>query len=345
MDIGGTVKHWNPALLELISLRTPIKGDLVERNRYDWSWGEQDGGAGHVGTVVDGVTEASWLRVQWTGGGQNNYRYGADGKYDVKLAVSRGCGPACSLSHSSDGLCLVCGDNWGPHSDHNCNKDGFKGRRGAWIVSTALQVGSKVKLSGSFEGVSDAAKGPLAVGDAGEIIEIGSTGRRRVEAKTGRKVGKVWWYDIAALELVGSSTAPTILQPAVVASTSKGCDASCSANHSSDGLCLVCGDKWGPHSGHNCNKDGFKGRRGAWIVASALTGSDAHTGFMVCGCAHQSGKERHPIDSSRHHLDGSCKWDCCGQSWSAESCTAARSTSLRIHSGVCKKRKSAHKAA
>ena len=61
VDIGGTVKHWNPALLELISLRTPVKDDIVERNVHDWSWGEQDGGIGRIGKVVEAVTEAGWI--------------------------------------------------------------------------------------------------------------------------------------------------------------------------------------------------------------------------------------------------------------------------------------------
>lgn len=66
----------------------------------DWKWGQQDGGEGHVGTVVevrtadtpsspeDGgsslVTPRAVL-VQWDNGSRCNYRCGIDGKYDLLL--------------------------------------------------------------------------------------------------------------------------------------------------------------------------------------------------------------------------------------------------------------------
>ena len=51
--------------------------DYVEGLRVvrgpDWEWGEQDGGAGHSGTVM-GRDSSGWLRVRWDTGGDNSYR-------------------------------------------------------------------------------------------------------------------------------------------------------------------------------------------------------------------------------------------------------------------------------
>ena len=59
----------------------------------DWEWGDQDGGEGHVGTVV-GVGEISdssgrAVVVQWDCGGRpGNYRCGLGGKYDLRVLDS-----------------------------------------------------------------------------------------------------------------------------------------------------------------------------------------------------------------------------------------------------------------
>ena len=54
---------------------------------------------------------------------------------------------------------------------------------------------------------------------------------------------------------------------------------------------------------------------------SAAAGT--HSGRMVCQCSHGSGSEAFPIVSSRVHLNGTCKWDCCGANWKETACTAA----------------------
>jgi len=42
-----------------------------------------------------------------------------------------------------------------------------------------------------------------------------------------------------------------------------GCGPTCGRSHSGDGDCLVCGQGWGNHNGHNCS--GGRGR-GSWRV-------------------------------------------------------------------------------
>lgn len=57
----------------------------------DWQWRDQDGGEGHVGTIVeigqDGSSSspARTAVVQWDSGSRTNYRCGYDGKHDLRL--------------------------------------------------------------------------------------------------------------------------------------------------------------------------------------------------------------------------------------------------------------------
>ena len=60
----------------------------------DWVWDNQDGGEGHVGTVVD-VEESSFsdgsraaVVVQWDCGERCKYRCDLDGKYDLRVLDS-----------------------------------------------------------------------------------------------------------------------------------------------------------------------------------------------------------------------------------------------------------------
>ena len=54
----------------------------------DWEWGNQDGGEGHVGTVVEvGETSSNGGRavvVQWDCGERCRCRCGLEGKYDLR---------------------------------------------------------------------------------------------------------------------------------------------------------------------------------------------------------------------------------------------------------------------
>jgi len=40
----------------------------------DWKWGDQDGCPSAVGTVVAGLADDGWIRVQWNTGETNSYR-------------------------------------------------------------------------------------------------------------------------------------------------------------------------------------------------------------------------------------------------------------------------------
>lgn len=56
----------------------------------DWRWKDQDGGEGHVGTVIDiglphrTIPERTVL-VQWDNGVKTNYRTGYQGAYDLRV--------------------------------------------------------------------------------------------------------------------------------------------------------------------------------------------------------------------------------------------------------------------
>jgi hypothetical protein len=58
----------------------------------DWSWGNQDGKQGGTGVTQGayGEEEDGWVRVKWDHDGYTeNYRMGAGGKYDLKVAPAR----------------------------------------------------------------------------------------------------------------------------------------------------------------------------------------------------------------------------------------------------------------
>merc|ERR1712232_66125 len=51
----------------------------------DWSWGDQDGGWGNVGIIIDGPRNG-WCTVRWASGMENGYRVGAGGQFDLQLS-------------------------------------------------------------------------------------------------------------------------------------------------------------------------------------------------------------------------------------------------------------------
>ena len=64
----------------------------------NWSWGDQDGGEGHVGTVVEvGQGGGSVVMVQWDCGNRCRYRCGEEGKYDLRVFDSAPTGEHVSI--------------------------------------------------------------------------------------------------------------------------------------------------------------------------------------------------------------------------------------------------------
>ena len=72
----------------------------------DWAWQDQDGGPGHVGTLVTigqlhGDCPAGTVKIIWDTGAAQNYRVGYDGQYDLRLVDhgTSGVSQECECSH------------------------------------------------------------------------------------------------------------------------------------------------------------------------------------------------------------------------------------------------------
>jgi len=72
----------------------------------DWKWQNQDGGEGHVGTVVEigksskSNTPDKTVVVQWDSGFRTNYRVGYQGFYDLRVYDQAPTGKYCCISFS-----------------------------------------------------------------------------------------------------------------------------------------------------------------------------------------------------------------------------------------------------
>jgi E3 ubiquitin-protein ligase mind-bomb len=68
-----------------------IKCGLRVVRGADWEWGDQDGGEGYVGTVIEVGGQGSsknpsgTVTVVWDSGARGNYRAGFKGKYDLRI--------------------------------------------------------------------------------------------------------------------------------------------------------------------------------------------------------------------------------------------------------------------
>ena len=87
-------------------LRSAQLGVRVRRGP-DWKWDDQD--AGGAGTTKEGANAEGWVAVKWDAGGENNYRVGAQGEYD--LMVARDPMPAV-LRFAQSGLRVRRGPDW-----------------------------------------------------------------------------------------------------------------------------------------------------------------------------------------------------------------------------------------
>ena len=66
------------------------KGTRVCRGK-DWKWGDQDGNDKQHGEIVGWAGEVgasdNWVKVKWDNQCQNNYRWGAEGAYDLMILI------------------------------------------------------------------------------------------------------------------------------------------------------------------------------------------------------------------------------------------------------------------
>jgi len=74
---------WNKS----VTVSNCKEGTRVIRGK-DWKWGNQDGGVGSLGTVIGPGSNwmGGWCQVQWDNGECSNYRFGAEGKFDLFIA-------------------------------------------------------------------------------------------------------------------------------------------------------------------------------------------------------------------------------------------------------------------
>lgn len=148
----------------------------------DWKWGNQDGGEGHVGTVVVVGRSGSvsspdkTVVVQWDGGTRTNYRCGYQGAFDLCLFDN---GPA-GVVHSnvtcneckkqaiegirweccdcvSLNLCSSCYMNDKHPLDHGFNRVEARGKPGVFVGNRLGKC--KVEAKGIFAG-SQVMRGP-----------------------------------------------------------------------------------------------------------------------------------------------------------------------------------------
>ena len=88
----------------------------------DWTWGEQDGGEGHVGTVAEvlkggevnqGCSGPCVVTVQWDCGNRCRYRCGVGDRYDLRVIDSAPAGEEHVHTNITEGkninfnLCVV----------------------------------------------------------------------------------------------------------------------------------------------------------------------------------------------------------------------------------------------
>ena len=90
----------------------PISPGMRVVRGPDWSWEDQDGGEGFVGTIVNDSNKSlshpeGTVLVRWDHGKQSNYRVGHNSTYDLRLVDN---GPI-GIKHM-DKSCKNCGDEF-----------------------------------------------------------------------------------------------------------------------------------------------------------------------------------------------------------------------------------------
>lgn len=155
-----------------ISVKYPIIGAKVVRGK-DWGYGNQDGGEGNIGTIVEKSGRNGWVEVKWKECNTNLYRIGCDGMYDLYFATEKDAllqeamerfpvgtsfhpahayreGEYCTITkdsvfiiNSDEIIASVNGENWiDPNSENqiygNTNYNRFVYYQGKWAIKANI---------------------------------------------------------------------------------------------------------------------------------------------------------------------------------------------------------------
>nr|XP_008539262.1 PREDICTED: E3 ubiquitin-protein ligase MIB2 [Equus przewalskii] len=186
----------------------------------DWKWGQQDGGEGGVGTVVElgrhgsPSTPDRTVVVQWDHGTRTNYRAGYQGAHDLLLYDNAQTGVRhpniicdCCKKHGLRGMrwkCRVCFDydlctQCYMHSKHDLAHafERYETAHSRPVMLSPRQGLPRIPLRGIFQGAK-VVRGPDwewgsqdgGEGKPGRVVDI-----RGWDVETGRSVASVTWAD------------------------------------------------------------------------------------------------------------------------------------------------------
>ncbi|XP_054440160.1 E3 ubiquitin-protein ligase MIB2 [Pteronotus mesoamericanus] len=186
----------------------------------DWKWGQQDGGEGGVGTVVElgrhgsPSTPDRTVVVQWDHGTRTNYRAGYQGAHDLLLYDNAQIGVRhpniicdCCKKHGLRGMrwkCRVCADYDLCTQCYLSNKhdlthafERYETAHSRPVMLSPRQGLPRIQLRGIFQGAK-VVRGPDwewgsqdgGEGKPGRVVDI-----RGWDVETGRSVASVTWAD------------------------------------------------------------------------------------------------------------------------------------------------------
>ncbi|XP_020027003.1 E3 ubiquitin-protein ligase MIB2 isoform X1 [Castor canadensis] len=186
----------------------------------DWKWGQQDGGEGGVGTVVElgrhgsPSTPDRTVVVQWDQGTRTNYRAGYQGAHDLLLYDNAQIGIRhpniicdCCKKHGLRGMrwkCRVCFDydlctQCYMHNKHDLTHafERYETAHSRPVTLSPRQGLPRISLRGIFQGAK-VVRGPDwewgsqdgGEGKPGHVVDI-----RGWDVETGRSVASVTWAD------------------------------------------------------------------------------------------------------------------------------------------------------
>jgi len=118
-----------------------VRAGMRVRRGPDWAWGDQDGGVEAIGVLVEVVDSEGWARVRWSNGSEQEYRWGAEEKYDLRLVDLELLPRLIPLKR---GMHVIRGIDWEAGVPGYANQDGGVGRVG--VVLGDAQVGDWVRV-------------------------------------------------------------------------------------------------------------------------------------------------------------------------------------------------------